>query len=318
MKEINNYVLIAIGGNSLIKDSKHASVEHQYSALTQTCVYIADIIESGQSIVITHGNGPQVGFILRRSEIAYHVEGVHMTPISLCGADTQGSIGFMIQIILGNELLRRQIHKDIATIITRTLVDSNDKAFLEPTKPIGSFLTEEQMNCLLKNYPDWKFIEDSGRGFRRVVPSPEPKKILDLEAIKTLINNGFITVAAGGGGLPVVEDDNIYKPVEAVLDKDLGSALLANELNIKKMIISTSVDYVYLNYGKENQRKIEFVKLEEIKKYLNEGHFAKGSMEPKIRAAINFLEGNGEVTIITSLEHLKEAFCGKFGTIITK
>jgi carbamate kinase len=318
MINTNSYILIAIGGNSLIKDKLHTAVEYQFEDLSQTCKYIADLIEQGKNVVITHGNGPQVGFILRRSEIAYHVEGVHMTPISLCGADTQGSIGFMIQILLGNELKSRKIDKNISAVITRTLVDSNDKAFLEPTKPIGSFLTEEQMNALLKNYPDWKFMEDSGRGFRRVVPSPEPKNILDLAAIKTLLEKGFIAVAAGGGGLPVVIEANLYKPVEAVLDKDLGSALLANELNIKRFIISTAVDYVYLNFRSEKQKKIEKISLPEIKKYLYEGHFAKGSMEPKIRAAINFLEGGGESVIITSPEHLKEAYLEEYGTVITK
>jgi carbamate kinase len=318
MKNTESTILIAIGGNSLIKDKLHTAVEYQYEALSQTCKYIADLIEIDKNVVITHGNGPQVGFILRRSEIAYHLEGVHMTPISLCGADTQGSIGFMIQILLGNELILRKIDKHISAVITRTLVDAGDKAFSEPTKPIGSFLSEEQMKALLKNYPHWKFIEDSGRGFRRVVPSPEPKKILDLPAIKTLLDNDFIIVAGGGGGLPVVMEKGIYKPVEAVLDKDLGSALLANELNISKMLISTAVDYVYLNYRSENQRKIEKISLPAIKKYLEEGHFAKGSMEPKIRAAINFLERGGKFVAITSPEHLVEAYLGKFGTIITK
>lgn len=318
MKSVVKYILIAIGGNSLIKDNLHTAVEYQYEALSQTCEYIADLIELGENIVITHGNGPQVGFILRRSEIAYHQEGVHMTPISLCGADTQGSIGFMIQILLGNELIRRGINKEIAAVITRTLVDENDKSFNEPSKPIGSFLTEEQVEALRKNYPDWQFIEDSGRGYRRVVPSPKPQKILDLTAIRILLENGFITVAAGGGGLPVIKSGDIYKPVEAVLDKDLGSALLASELNIKKFIISTAVDHVYLNYRKENQKRIEKTNLAEIKKYLKEGHFAKGSMEPKILAAINFLEGGGESVMITSPTYLKEAYLGRFGTIITK
>ena len=318
MKHNDKYLLIAIGGNSLIKDNLHTAVEYQYEALKQTCEYIADLIEIGENIVITHGNGPQVGFILRRSEIAYHVEGVHMTPISLCGADTQGSIGFMIQLLLGNELIKRGIIKEIAAVITRTLVDENDKSFNNPSKPIGSFLTEEQVQTLHKNYPDWQFIEDAGRGYRRVVPSPRPQKILDLNAIRILLENGFITVAAGGGGLPVVKSGNIYKPVEAVLDKDLGSALLARELNVKTFIISTAVDYVYLNYRKENQKRIEKASLIEIKKYLNEGHFAKGSMEPKILAAIDFLEGGGDTVIITSPEYLKEAYLEKHGTIIIK
>jgi carbamate kinase len=311
-------VVVAIGGNSLIRDEAHKSVEDQFETLVETCKYLADIVESGYNLVICHGNGPQVGFILRRSAIAAEVTGLHEVPLSSAVADTQGAIGFQIQVALDNELKKRQINRQTATIITRVVVDKNDNGFKNPTKPVGSFFSKEKVEELKKTFPDWHFKEDSGRGFRRVVPSPKPLKIVEIDVIKELIENNKIVVACGGGGIPVVEESNGLWPVDAVIDKDLASALLSEKINAKRFIISTGVDYVYINFGKENEKKLETVNLNELKQYVKEGDFAPGSMLPKIQAAIEFIENGGEEVIITSPEHLKDALNYKIGTIIKK
>ncbi len=311
-------VVVAIGGNSLIRDEAHKSVEDQFETLVETCKYLADIIESGYRLVICHGNGPQVGFILRRSAIAAEATGLHEVPLSSAVADTQGAIGFQIQVALDNELQKRKIKFQTATVVTRVVVDKNDSGFKNPTKPVGSFFTKEKMEELKKTFPDWHFIEDSGRGFRRVVPSPKPKKIVEIDIIKELINNNRIVIACGGGGIPVIEENNGIWPVDAVIDKDLASAILSEKVKAEKFIISTGVDYVYINYGKKNEKKLEKVCLKEIKKYVEEGHFAPGSMLPKIQAAIDFIENGGKEVIITAPEYLKDALNHKVGTVITK
>jgi carbamate kinase len=255
---------------------------------------------------------------LRRSAIAAEVTGLHEVPLSSAVADTQGAIGFQIQVALDNELKKRQINRQTATIITRVVVDKNDNGFKNPTKPVGSFFSKEKVEELKKTFPDWHFKEDSGRGFRRVVPSPKPLKIVEIDIIKELIENNKIVVACGGGGIPVVEESNGLWPVDAVIDKDLASALLSEKINAKRFIISTGVDYVYINFGKENEKKLETVNLNELKQYVKEGHFAPGSMLPKIQAAIEFIENGGEEVIITSPEYLKDALNYKIGTIIKK
>ncbi len=311
-------VVVAIGGNSLIRDEAHKTVADQYASVAETSKHLADIVESGYRLVIVHGNGPQVGFILMRSAIAYDAAGLHQVPLSSCVADTQGAIGFQIQQALEIELRRRGIEKETVTIVTRVVVDGRDPGFTSPTKPIGSFLTREKMDEVKASYPDWQFVEDSGRGFRRVVASPAPEAIVELNAIKDVLEKDYVVVACGGGGIPVIRTDEGYEAVDAVIDKDLASALLSEKIKAKRFIISTGVQHVCLNFGKENEKKLEHVNIAELKGYVREGHFAAGSMLPKIEAAIDFLEKGGEEVIITAPEFLKEAVEHKTGTRVTK
>ena len=306
--------IIAIGGNSLIKDREHQSVEDQYDAIVDTIRYMVDLAEVGIDIVLTHGNGPQVGFILRRSEIAYEYEGLHHVPLVSCVADTQGALGYQIQQALGNELKKRGIEKKAASIITQVRVDPTDPAFSNPSKPIGTFYAKEQKETLIDAYPDWQWIEDT-EGCRRVVPSPKPVEIIERDEIASLVNAGYIIVAVGGGGIPVIEQGKGYlQGIDAVIDKDAASALLASELGASFLIISTKVNKVCLNFGKSDQMEIDQMTKSEAKVYIDEGHFAPGSMLPKIQSAIDFIDGGGERVIITSPEYLKSAFLGNNGT----
>lgn len=309
--------VVAIGGNSLIKDKNHQTVEDQYQAAKETTTYIADMIEMGWDIAITHGNGPQVGFILRRSEIAHRVEGMHEVPLDVCGADTQGAIGYALQQNLQNELFRRGIRKNVATVITQVLVDKDDPAFANPTKPIGGFMDEAEAKRRAKEM-GWTVIEDAGRGWRRVVPSPLPKEIVELETVKTLLGAGIITITVGGGGIPVYDVGNgDYRGVAAVIDKDYASSLLAREINADLFLISTAVEKVALNFGKPDQRWLDRMTLSEAKRYLQEGvHFAKGSMAPKIQAIVWYLEAGGKEAIITNPENIGRALRGETGTRI--
>ena len=307
--------VIAIGGNSLIKDTKHQSVEDQYDAATETCVHIADMIEAGYEVIIGHGNGPQVGFILRRSEIAAKAEGMHEVPLDVCGADTQGAIGYSLQQNLQNELRRRGINKSVATIVTQTLVDREDPAFKNPTKPIGGFMDKAEAIRREKEMK-WNVVEDAGRGWRRVVASPLPKEIVEIDAIKALINAGVIVISTGGGGIPVIRNDaGDLEGVAAVIDKDFGSSLLANNVNADLFVISTAVEKVALNFGKPDQKSLDKLTVTEAKKYLAEGtHFAKGSMAPKIQAIIRFIEGGGKRALITNPENIGRALKSETGT----
>jgi carbamate kinase len=307
--------VIAIGGNSLIKDAKHQSVEDQYEASKETCVHIADMIEAGYEVVIGHGNGPQVGFILRRSEIAAKAEGMHEVPLDVCGADTQGAIGYALQQNLQNELRRRGINKPVATIVTQVLVDREDPAFKNPSKPIGGFLDETEAKRREKDMK-WNVVEDAGRGWRRVVASPLPKEIVEIEAIKALINAGVIVISTGGGGIPVIRNDaGDLEGVAAVIDKDFGSSLLANNVGAELFVISTAVEKVALNFGKPDQKWLDKLTVSEAKKYLAEGtHFAKGSMAPKIQAIIRFLEGGGKQALITNPDNIGRALKSETGT----
>lgn len=307
-------IVLAIGGNSLIIDKNHMTVEDQYKACAKTCEHIADLVEEGYKILITHGNGPQVGFILRRAELAKNE--LHMVPLDSCDADTQGAIGYQIQKALGNILKVRNIKKDVVTVVTQVLVDIFDPSFKNPTKPIGSFMDEETAKKRIKEN-GWDVIQDAGRGFRRVVPSPEPTEIIELNAIMSLLSNNFIVVAAGGGGIPVARDDNgLLFGVEAVIDKDKASALLALNLKADCLIISTAVKNVSLNYGKENEMPLSRINLENAKKYIREGHFAKGSMLPKIEAIVSFVERTNKRAIVTNPQNLLPSFKGKEGTTI--
>lgn len=311
--------VIAIGGNSLIRDKHHLKVEDQYREITKTVKHIVEIIKAGFDIVVTHGNGPQVGFVLRRSEIAYEHEGLHFVPLQSCVANTQGAIGFQIQQALRNEFKRQKIEKKAVTVVTRVKVSKNDPGFAHPTKPIGAFYDDEKAKSIKKDHPDWIMVSDAGRGYRRVVASPVPVEIIEMDMIKTLVENKYCVIAAGGGGIPVIENqDGDLEGVGAVIDKDFASAMLARNLNAEVLIISTGVDRVCLNFGKENEMALSKMTVEQTKTYIKEGHFEAGSMLPKIQAMLWFLENGGQKAIITRPEHLKKAIIGKCGTHITK
>jgi carbamate kinase len=309
--------VVAIGGNSLIKDEKHKTVEDQYLAAKETTCHIADMIEAGWEVAIGHGNGPQVGFILRRSEIAARVEGMHEVPLDVCGADSQGAIGYALQQTLQNELYRRNIKKNVATVITQVLVDKNDKAFLNPSKPIGSFMDEANAKRR-QTEMGWTVVEDAGRGWRRVVASPLPQEVVELDTVKALLNAGVVVITVGGGGIPVIDiGGGEYKGVAAVIDKDYASSLLAQSINADLFLISTAVEKVALNFGKTNEKWLDKMTLAEAKQYLTEGiHFAKGSMAPKIQAIIWYLEAGGKQALITSPENIGRALRGETGTWI--
>ena len=308
--------VLAIGGNSLIKDKDHIALHWQYQAVRETSKYIAELIAEGMGIVITHGNGPQVGFIYRRGELARHE--LPLIPLDICGADTQGAIGYMIQKALLNEFRERGITKKVTTVVTQAVVDRNDPSFEHPSKPIGTFMTEKEALANQKEL-GWQVAEDAGRGFRRVVPSPIPRELIELDVVRILVEKGYIVVAVGGGGIPVIRNEQgEIEGVEAVIDKDFASSLLARQLGAESFIISTSIDAAYLNFGKENQKPITQATLSEIKRYLTEGHFKAGSMKPKIEAIVEFLEAGGKKAVITSPQNLLQAFRGKCGTTIVK
>ncbi len=304
--------VVAVGGNSLIKDKAHQTIPDQFAAASESMSHIVGMIQAGWDVAVTHGNGPQVGFILRRSELSAHE--LHTVPLDYCGADTQGAIGYMFQRALHNDFKRRGMDKQAATVVTQVLVDRNDPAFENPSKPIGSFM-DEATALKHRDEDGWVVVEDSGRGWRRVVPSPIPKRIVERDAILALIHAGFVVVGVGGGGIPVVEDENgNLVGVEAVIDKDFASALLANSIDADLFLISTAVEKVALNFNKPNQRWLDKMTLEEARRYLEEGHFAKGSMEPKIRAIIGYLERGGKEAIITNPENIERALAGETGT----
>ncbi|HDS09980.1 MAG TPA: carbamate kinase [Firmicutes bacterium] len=309
--------VVAIGGNSLIKSKEHQTIPDQYNAIFETCTHIEKIIELGYDVVITHGNGPQVGFILLRSEIAFKSpEKIHPVPLDSCGADTQGAIGYQIQQALGNIFTQKKIKKEVVTVVTQVLVDKNDDAFKNPSKPVGPFYTKEEAEER-KRDNKWDMKEDAGRGYRRVVASPIPKEIIEQDAIKHLIGKGFVVVAVGGGGIPVVKDkDGLLKGVPAVIDKDFASGLLASNIKADLFIISTAVEKVSLNFKTPEQIDLDRITLKEAEKYLADGHFAKGSMEPKIKAVIKFLKEGGTAAIITCPEKLHDAISNKTGTHI--
>ncbi len=314
----DNLVVVAIGGNSLIKRQDLCTVEDQYHAICETIEYVADIIEQGYQVVITHGNGPQVGFIMLRSEIARDVAGMHIVPLVSCVADTQGALGYQIQQALDNELRRRSLPGETVTVVTQVEVDKDDPSFSDPNKPIGKFYTDAQLPELKEHYPDWVLKKDANRGWRRMVPSPKPRRIIEKDAIIALLKDGFNVVAVGGGGIPVVRDGDGFKGVDAVIDKDLASSLLAKDLGAGILLISTSVPHVCLNFGTPMEKPLRRVTLSEVEGYLREGHFAPGSMAPKIRAAIYFLKNGGREVIITRPENIKDAMAGEKGSHIVR
>jgi carbamate kinase len=314
---VKTLAVIAIGGNSLIKDNEHQSVEDQYAAISETAIHITDMVEAGYDVIITHGNGPQVGFILRRAEIASEIAKMHPVPLVSCGADTQGAIGYQLQQAMDNELRKRKIERKAVSIITQVIVDPQDPAFQNPTKPIGGFYTKEQAEALMRVNPDWVWVSDSGRGYRRVVPSPLPQEIVEKEVISQLAKTGYCVIGVGGGGIPVLrQTDGTLKGIDAVIDKDFASSLLASQIGADVLIISTGVPKVYLNFGQPNQKALDQVQVKDLKTYIKENHFAPGSMLPKIKAVISFLEKGGKKAIITNPESLKFALEGQTGTHI--
>jgi carbamate kinase len=307
--------VVAVGGNSLIKDKAHKSIPDQYAAAAESMHHIADMIEQGWDVVITHGNGPQVGFILRRSELS--LSELHPVALDYCGADSQGAIGYMFTQALHKEFLERKLDKKAVAVVTRCIVDKDDSAFQNPTKPIGSFMTDEKQAKEMAEASGWTIVEDAGRGWRRVVASPIPKEIKEADAIKALIDLGYTVIGVGGGGIPVVKDEaGNLTGVEAVIDKDFASALLAVTIQADVFVISTAVEKVALNFNKPDQKWLDKMTLAEAKQYIQEGHFAKGSMLPKIQAIISFLEKGGKKAIITNPENISRALKGETGTVI--
>lgn len=306
--------IVAVGGNSLIMDKQHEDVASQVKAVDETCKHIADMVQRGWNVIVTHGNGPQVGFILRRNELAYPE--VHSTPLDVIGADTQGSIGYMIARALDNEFKKRGVTRSVAAVVTQVLVDRNDPGFKNPTKGIGGFTTKDKADVFAQE--GWIVKEDAGRGWRRMIASPVPLKIVELDAVKTLIDGGFIVVAVGGGGIPVIEDEKgMLQGTYAVIDKDRASSLLASELKADLFLISTAVEQVAINFNKPDQKWLDKMTLSEAKKLYAEGHFLSGSMGPKIEAIIAFLEANPHgKALVTKPETIIDALDGKTGTWI--
>ena len=309
----NRTAIVAVGGNALIVDAQHQSIPDQFKAATATSHHVADLVEAGWTVVLTHGNGPQVGFILRRSGMAKGE--VPEVPVDYADADTQGAIGYMFQRALYNEFRRRGIARKVATLVTQVLVDADDPAFLDPSKPVGAHLDEARAKELAATL-GWTVKEDAGRGWRRVVASPQPRRIIELDIIASLVEHGHIVIACGGGGIPVVEDaQGNLEGLEAVIDKDFASALLAHDLNADLFVVSTGVEKVAIHFNQPQQRWLDRITLTEAKRYLEEGHFPKGSMGPKIEAIASFLEPGGKRrAIITDPPNLGRALSGATGT----
>ena len=307
-------MVVAIGGNALIKDKQHQSVPDQMAALEETSHHLAALVADGWRLAIGHGNGPQVGFILRRSELAAHE--LHEVPLDVCGADSQGAIGYELQQALGHDFARLELEREAVTVVTQVEVDREDPAFANPTKPIGSFLDPEM--AARRRSDGWTVVEDAGRGHRVVVASPKPMRIVELNAVRALAAAGFVVITVGGGGIPVVRDDaGLLRGAPAVIDKDFASSLLASELDADLFVIATAVDRVALDFGTPEQRFVDRLTLSEAKAYLAEGrHFAKGSMAPKIEACIWFLERGGREAVITDPANLLKAVRGAAGTHI--
>lgn len=310
---IEKLAIVAIGGNSLIQDPKHPEVSHQWDAVRETCRDIADMVRDGWHIVVTHGNGPQAGFILRRNELA--APQVHTTPMDIVVADTQGSIGYMISQALDNSLRRLGLNRTVATVVTQVRVDPDDPAFQKPTKPIGGFMTEEEARQFEEE--GWNVVEDAGRGWRRVVASPKPQAIQEINAIQALMLSGYVIVACGGGGIPVIRNEvGSLRGVYAVIDKDRASSLLAQTLRADLFIISTGVQKVSLNFNTPDQIDLDEMTLQEAQRYVDEGHFAAGSMLPKIEAAMEFVRNGGPKAIITDPSNLAKSLRDEAGTRI--
>lgn len=308
----NGLVVVALGGNAILRRSEEGTFEEQYRNVCNTVKPIADLVQDGYRVVITHGNGPQVGATLLRHEAAKNI--VPPFPLDVCGSETQGFIGYMIQQALRNELKKRGLDKYVITVVTRVIVNADDPAFQDPTKPVGPFYTEEEAETIRSQRPDLVVREDAGRGYRRVVPSPDPMIIAERFAIRALVDKEFVVVACGGGGIPIVEEGTQARGVEAVIDKDLAGERLATLIGASIFVILTDVDGAYLNYGTPTQTLIKQTTAEQLEQYMKEGHFKEGSMSPKITAATRFVQSGGKRAIIAELNKLTEAMLGKSGT----
>lgn len=312
MAEQPETAVIAVGGNALIADEDHAGIPDQSRAAARTCRHIADIVEAGWNVVVTHGSGPQVGFILRRSEIA--IDEVPPVPMDYAGADLQGAIGFMFQRALHNEMRARRLQRGAIAVVTQVLVDQGDPAFAEPSKPIGSHMDEARARRLSAEY-GWQVREEPGLGWRRIVPSPKPLAIVDIEPIRELVGAGYVVIACGGGGIPVVEDEGgRLEGVEAVIDKDDSSCLLALALGARLLVISTEVEKVAIDFGTPEQAWLDRLTPAEARRHLAAGQFPAGSMGPKVEAMVAFVEGGGAEGIITDIPNLGRAIAGETGT----
>jgi carbamate kinase len=306
-------ILVAVGGNALIRAGQNGTAQEQFENAVDTAAAVVRLIRAGYRVVITHGNGPQVGAQLTRSELA--AAHAYRLPLDCCVAHTQGEIGYVLQYAMWQMMQVEGLNTPVVSLITQVLVDQNDPAFQHPTKPIGPFYTRD----VAERYRDlfaWEIVEVPGRGYRRVVPSPEPVEIIEVEAIRACVERGLVVIAAGGGGVPVFNDHDITKGVEAVIDKDHTSAILARQLDVDAFVICTDVDRVYLDYGRVTQRPLSMLTVEDCKRYLAEGQFPAGSMGPKMTAAIAYLERGGKVAIVTDHEHLVDAVAGDAGTRI--
>ncbi|MEO0108926.1 MAG: carbamate kinase [candidate division WOR-3 bacterium] len=303
----------AVGGNSLIRSPGRVSFADQYETAQGTARYLADMIQVGWRLIVTHGNGPQVGFLLIRSHLAR--SRLPEIPLDVCNALTQAEIGYMLQLALTNELRKRGLVHRVVTVVTQVLVDPLDPAFAHPSKPVGPFYTKREAVALEREL-GWVLSEDAGRGFRRLVPSPEPQAVLECREIEALVNAGVVVIAAGGGGIPVVQQDGKLYGVAAVIDKDLASGLLAQEIGAELLVISTSVEKVFVHYNQPEQDALDVLSVARARELLAQGQFPAGSMGPKIEAAIRFLTEGGHKVIITDPPHIIPALSGKAGTVL--
>ncbi len=310
---VNPRTVLAIGGNSLIRAKERGSFADQMATVCASCGQVADLVEQGNELVVTHGNGPQVGFLLIRSHLARNR--LPETPLDACSAQTQAEIGYMIQQCLGNEFAARGVDKDVVTVITQVVVDRNDPAFASPSKPVGPFYTRREATGLQRE-AGWTMSEDAGRGFRRLVASPRPQEIVELGQIEQLLAAGVVVIACGGGGIPVVRTEAGLEGVAAVIDKDLASSLLATNIRAERLVMSTAVEQVYVDFGKPGQQPLGRVSVEEMRSHLEAGQFPDGSMGPKVTAGLEFLEQGGSEVVVTDPEHLTGALRGKAGTRI--
>lgn len=308
-------VVVALGGNAIL--STDASAKAQQEAVKKTSESLVEFVKNDKDLIITHGNGPQVGNLLLQQAAADSVKNPAL-PLDTCGAMTEGSIGYWFQNAMKEVMTKNGINKQVVTLITQTIVDQNDPAFTDPTKPIGPFYTEEEVPGLEKEHPDWTIVEDSGRGYRRVVPSPKPVKINEYPAIEAISAAGVIPIVAGGGGIPVVQDGDRLIGKEAVIDKDFGAAKIAQLVAADQLIILTSVGGVFYNFGKPNQEELFDVTADELQAHIDNDEFAKGSMRPKVEAAVSFVKATGKPAVIGALDDVKEIIAGNKGTVIHK
>ena len=309
-------LVIAIGGNAILKEGQRGTVEEQFANVSACCGPIVDLYDKGYRIILVHGNGPQVGNILLQVEAA--ADTVEPQTIDLCGAQTQGQLGYMLQRAVHNTFNEKGVDGKITSVVTQVIVDRDDPAFQNPTKPIGPFYTEERAREIQQENPGAVLKEDAGRGWRRVVASPKPLRIIERDSVRSLLDQGHIVVSGGGGGIPVAMEGDRYIGVEAVVDKDLVAAIIARDLSADKLVILTGVDQVFVDFGKPTQRPIPRMTAAQARAYMAEGQFPEGSMKPKIEAALGYLESGGKEVVITSIEKLAEALEGKSGTAICR